>query len=240
MASTLCVVLGSASSTDPAAISAATMTDAAAKTIHDAIYDSLELVVVASELADVYDSMELSRFTKILSPNATVSVSVIGDATKSLSPIHTSFLLAGLANNSERRNADGSRTLTATRRNNTTNSVATLNFASNNNNGNDLLIDEDNLLTDASNLLGAPPSMSAAATKSGDDCSGRAPCDDCTCGRAEGAKEGNSEQPKEIKSSSCGKCSLGDAFRCASCPYLGKPAFKPGEEHLVLDLQDDF
>jgi hypothetical protein len=65
-------------------------------------------------------------------------------------------------------------------------------------------------------------------------------CKNCSCGLAdEEAKAEQEGQPLPEKKSACGSCYKGDAFRCASCPFLGKPAFEPGQEKLVLALGDD-
>ncbi|ORD96176.1 DRE2 [Hepatospora eriocheir] len=55
-------------------------------------------------------------------------------------------------------------------------------------------------------------------------------CTNCTCGKYK------SEPVKEEKfESKCGNCNLGDAYRCSSCPYLGLPSFKEGD-NIEFDL----
>ncbi|KAL3944936.1 MAG: hypothetical protein SGBAC_000970 [Bacillariaceae sp.] len=208
--------------------------------------DQLSIVVKASDLTTIYNPMELANWVPLFRENASVSIKVLGD-NADLTPIHTSFLLAGLSGASEQKTAVG-RTLTATRKTTTIAAATALKPKNSNTNtvtislddddgGDEDMIDEDALLAD--DLLAPPPAMGARTAT--DDCSGRKACDDCTCGRADAEKAASSgeEVVQQAPSSSCGNCSLGDAFRCASCPYLGKPAFKAGEEHLVLDLTDD-
>ena len=102
----------------------------------------------------------------------------------------------------------------------------------------DELIDESALLTELD--------VNSTAVKY-DDCdvgAGKKACKNCTCGRAEAeaAEESANAKSEETFVSACGNCALGDAFRCAGCPYLGQPAFKDTDAvgtKVELDLGDD-
>lgn len=123
----------------------------------------------------------------------------------------------------------------------------------------DELIDEDTLLTeeDLRRPVNIPPECAPRAGKR------RRACKDCTCGLAEqiaaedaatrtnadaalSALKLGADDLAEVdftvqgKVGSCGNCSLGDAFRCDGCPYIGMPAFKPGEEVRLLNNDDQF
>ncbi|KAK4939612.1 electron carrier [Elasticomyces elasticus] len=117
----------------------------------------------------------------------------------------------------------------------------------------DELIDEDTLLDedDLKRPIKIPTECKPKAKR-------RRACKDCTCGLAQKleaedkVKRENADQALntmklqaddlaevdftvEGKVGSCGNCSLGDAFRCDGCPYIGLPAFKPGEEVTLLN-----
>ncbi|KAF2420576.1 DUF689-domain-containing protein [Tothia fuscella] len=119
----------------------------------------------------------------------------------------------------------------------------------------DDLIDEDDLITedDLARPIIQPPECAPKAGKR------RRACKDCTCGLKEKIEAEDATKrataDKDLKAlkigaddlaemdftvqgkvGSCGNCALGDAFRCDGCPYIGLPAFKPGEEvRLVND-----
>lgn len=101
------------------------------------------------------------------------------------------------------------------------------------------LMDESELLTDADRVRPSTVVGDCEVTST------KKACKNCTCGRAEMEAEGTAPKPKLTLdmienpgvNSSCGSCALGDAFRCAGCPYRGLPAFKPGEK---ITLPDDF
>lgn len=272
---TICLQLGNATAGDTSSYSqtfvARTADDIASskKGLVPSSLDKLDVVVDGADLGTMYNPMELANWAPFLSPTSVVSIRVRGaaaggDNTKiDLRPVNTSFLLAGLIGASERREADGSRILTATKRKfaprigavplrTKKESVVTVNldtFGTEDGGDDADVIDEDGLLDGG--LLAPPPAMSAVGNRGDDDCAGRKPCDNCSCGRAEvyaaeqegegaSGEPGGARQPgTRAPGSACGKCNLGDAFRCASCPFLGKPAFKAGEEHVVLEMMDD-
>ena len=94
------------------------------------------------------------------------------------------------------------------------------------------LINEDS-------LMGDETKEKAMTTQFAGDCDRIMPgkaCADCTCGLKE-ILEGNVTKDQletgQVESS-CGSCYLGDAFRCAGCPFRGQPAFEPGEKVKIV------
>ncbi|XP_036391650.1 anamorsin [Megalops cyprinoides] len=100
------------------------------------------------------------------------------------------------------------------------------------------LLDSDSLL-DAEDLKAPDPTTLRAAGCGEEGKKKKKACKNCTCGLAEELEQETKQNQKKTvqPKSACGSCYLGDAFRCASCPYLGMPAFKPGEKVVLANAQ---
>lgn len=106
----------------------------------------------------------------------------------------------------------------------------------------DQLLKEDEILSEEDKKKPEPAFEDGSETQK----KPKKACANCTCGLAdELEKEARDITTKSAKESgegasksSCGSCYLGDAFRCASCPYRGMPAFKPGEK-VTIDVGSD-
>jgi hypothetical protein len=99
----------------------------------------------------------------------------------------------------------------------------------------DLLIDEMELVDD---IVVPEPGCGPDAFEAGK----KRACANCSCGLKEieaTEAETGIKSTVDIPKSSCGSCYKGDAYRCASCPFLGKPAFQAGSEKVVLSLGMD-
>jgi hypothetical protein len=103
----------------------------------------------------------------------------------------------------------------------------------------------------AASLLTDEDKQDAVVAAKEDCTTRRRACKNCVCGRAELEKKLEAEGKLEMltgddtvaagpPAGGCGSCSRGDAFRCAGCPFLGKPAWNKAENGRVqLNLTDD-
>lgn len=103
----------------------------------------------------------------------------------------------------------------------------------------DRLLEDDEILTEEEKKK-PDTSASCGPAANGQEQKSKKPCANCTCGLADQEKNQTAESDTAAApKASCGSCYLGDAFRCASCPYRGMPAFKPGEKVTIDTTADD-
>lgn len=105
----------------------------------------------------------------------------------------------------------------------------------------DDLIDEDDLLEREQDKVIKKPIVACGPSSTSADSTApkRKACKGCSCGLAEeeaAAEKNGLEMPVKKAGAGCGSCGLGDAFRCSTCPFLGKPAFSTTGDKVKLQL----
>ena len=186
-----------------------------------------------------YDDDALCDFAANNPPGSVVQITLNKGAAALISTLRTNLLIAGFVDVKEAKGADGVTTIVTARlpsyENGTSMSLnerpvssvwASALKSSTFEDAQAPLIDEEALLENDGIQSNSEASGCGSKVVAGQ----RKPCKDCSCGLAD--MDGNVKPSPitEPPSSGCGSCSLGDAFRCAACPYLGLPPFKPGEK----------
>ncbi|XP_004533856.1 anamorsin homolog [Ceratitis capitata] len=204
-------------------------------TYGESIFDLI--VIENAQLTDAFDKLLL-----LLKPNGKLHLASIFGTPE---VFQQELKLSGFINVNVNKD-DG--TLTCQKPNYETGSAIKLSFAKKdgktasiwkvNGDGDEELIDEDDLLDEEDKKKPDPESLRVCGTTGK-----RKACKNCSCGLAEELETEAAQKAKADTAnakSSCGSCYLGDAFRCSTCPYLGMPAFKPGEKvELAGNLLND-
>jgi SAM-dependent methyltransferase len=201
--------------------------------IFSASYSNSSFDVVVSYAAVDYTTELLGHIVKLVKPKGYLHIAVNNESSKS------NLVLSGFVNVQVRD--DG---VTAEKPNYEVGSSAKLSFAKKPQKASAAVwkldadddeeqINADDLLDEEDMAKPTPESLKVCATTGK-----RKACKDCSCGLAEelaAEKTGQNGVDTSNAKSSCGSCYLGDAFRCATCPYLGMPAFKPGEKIVLSE-----
>ncbi|KAH9441024.1 hypothetical protein H4Q26_013155 [Puccinia striiformis f. sp. tritici PST-130] len=237
-----------------------------ATTLLPSHFDAIHLVVDCQDLSSSAQSS--SSFLNLILPSLKPSGKLTWTTQSDLSVIESALKQSsGMVDVQIVSGTDGSQLITATKL--ASNSV-TINLPKKSNKAslwsfsttnNTELIDDMSLLTEED--LKKPENNITS-----EDCNpkkAKKACKNCTCGLRELELSQEDDLPAHLKNSgqptstsdqdpsklivngvaktltsSCGSCYLGDAFRCSSCPYLGMPAFEPGQPvKLTTEMGDD-
>lgn len=231
-------------------------------------FDAIHLVVDVADLSLSTSSQSPETFLNLILPSLKPLGNLTWATHSALSDIVSALKKSSVVNDVQMVSGpDGAQLVSATKSASASNSV-TINLPKKTTKASlwsfttadTELIDDSSLLTEED--------LQKPNTTTTEDCNpkkAKKACKNCTCGLRELELAQDNDLPAHLKApgsalpaqptdpsklvvngtektftSSCGSCYLGDAFRCSSCPYLGMPAFEPGQPvKLTAEMGDD-